>query len=331
MQRFTLALILALSACGRASISNRNVGEEGIDNSVDTVDLEVEPTDQGTLDLVNGAPINLAYGKPVIQSSTAWGGVGSRAVDGNTDGNYWAGSVTHTNYENQPYLIVDLGQDMVVTEVELYNRTDCCKERLSNYYVSLSTTAGHPYVSAWREDKRGAAGNKDSFKTGGVSARYVGIRLNGPGILSLAEVRVLGNAPAKGKRILTHADKCVDVTGMSQSATYVQQWSCWGGANQRFNFEHLAGDYYRIRAIHSGKCLSIPNSRTDRIYLEHTDCANVSHQFFKLADRAGDKFAIKPLHSNKCIEVPSSAEHNGVALHQASCDGGKNQRFRIVD
>ena len=44
------------------------------------------------------ANLNLAQGKTATQSSThASGAVASRAVDGNTDGNFGNGSVTHTN------------------------------------------------------------------------------------------------------------------------------------------------------------------------------------------------------------------------------------------
>ncbi len=39
------------------------------------------------------APVNLAAGKPVTQSSTANDGLASRAVDGNTDGDWSHGSI----------------------------------------------------------------------------------------------------------------------------------------------------------------------------------------------------------------------------------------------
>ena len=42
------------------------------------------------------ASSNLAQGRPATQSSTLYGGVAGRAVDGNTDGHYSDSSTTHT-------------------------------------------------------------------------------------------------------------------------------------------------------------------------------------------------------------------------------------------
>ena len=53
-------------------------------------------------------PINLALNKPATQSSTATGGAAGLAVDGNTNGNFFAGSVSHTLLDNQAWWQVDL-------------------------------------------------------------------------------------------------------------------------------------------------------------------------------------------------------------------------------
>lgn len=41
--------------------------------------------------------VNLAYKKPTSQSSTGWGGVPERAVDGKESGIWNHGTCTHTN------------------------------------------------------------------------------------------------------------------------------------------------------------------------------------------------------------------------------------------
>ena len=54
---------------------------------------------------VNGSKIsytNVARGKRTSQSSTGWGGLSARAVDGNANGNYRGTSVTHTNLHYKP-------------------------------------------------------------------------------------------------------------------------------------------------------------------------------------------------------------------------------------
>lgn len=83
---------------------------------------------------------NLAFAKPTKQSSTSHGGVSSRAVDGNSNTNYFAGSCTHTNgiySQHEHWWRVDLGQVEPVTEVYIVNRGDCCGERLKNFDVRV--------------------------------------------------------------------------------------------------------------------------------------------------------------------------------------------------
>ena len=91
--------------------------------------------------LAQAAPVNLALSKTATQSSTYTGHIGGsadRAVDGNTDGNYFNGSVTHTNLEQGAWWQVDLGAVYSVRSIEIYNRTDAVPERLSNFYVRVS-------------------------------------------------------------------------------------------------------------------------------------------------------------------------------------------------
>ncbi len=130
-------------------------------------------------------PPNLAQGKTATQSSTIAGGVPSRAVDGITSGNYGNGSVSHTNIEAQAWWQVDLGASHNVGVVELYNRTDCCAERLTNFKLLLSDDA-----STWTSINYAGQAPPVLPLTANRSARYVKVQLNGTNYLSLAEVRV---------------------------------------------------------------------------------------------------------------------------------------------
>ena len=69
---------------------------------------------------------NLALGKPATQSSTGWDSLASRAVDGNTDGDWYNGSVSHTDYNYQAWWQVDLGSASQVSKVDVYLMTICC-------------------------------------------------------------------------------------------------------------------------------------------------------------------------------------------------------------
>jgi parallel beta-helix repeat protein len=131
---------------------------------------------------------NLAFLKPTIQSSYQFWTTGAEAVDGNTDGMSGNGSVTHTDYENQPWWQVDLQGLYNITRVNIYNRTDCCSGRLSNFGILIS-----PDGIVWQTiHYPGQAGNLTIMETGGVQGRYVRIQLYNPNFLSLAEVEVMG-------------------------------------------------------------------------------------------------------------------------------------------
>jgi len=87
-------------------------------------------------------PTNLALGKPVEQSTTGWGGVAQRAVDGDTNGKWSDGSVTHTYWngyggETNPWFKLDLLQPSLVETVKVYGRSDCCSWRTRDAVVEL--------------------------------------------------------------------------------------------------------------------------------------------------------------------------------------------------
>ncbi len=134
---------------------------------------------------------NLAQGKTATQSSTYTGGDGtgpaSRAVDGNTDGVWANGSVSHTGTESNPWWQVDLGSAVAITQIEVWNRVEN-PERLSGYRVEVLDAGG---AVVWSSTRVGYPTPSETISTGGVTGRYVKITVPGSGkILQLAEVRV---------------------------------------------------------------------------------------------------------------------------------------------
>jgi hypothetical protein len=61
----------------------------------------------------------------------------SVAVDGNTNGNFHAGSVAHTRSESGPWWKVDLVGTYEIEEIIIYNRQDCCPDRLQGVLVDI--------------------------------------------------------------------------------------------------------------------------------------------------------------------------------------------------
>lgn len=137
---------------------------------------------------------NIARGKQASQSSTAYGGAATRAVDGNVDSDYGHHSVTHTNFEDNAWWQVDLGKTENVGKVKLYNRGDGdVANRLSNFDVVLLNEAKQEVARQHFNSLNGKAELEVFFTAKG--ARYVKVELktkNTP--LSLAEVEVFRSA-----------------------------------------------------------------------------------------------------------------------------------------
>jgi len=84
---------------------------------------------------------NLSRNKPASQSTTAFGGVASRAVDGNTNGIYFDNSVSHTALDfPSPWWRVDMGAIYDVGRINIINREDCCPERLDGAVLYIGNT-----------------------------------------------------------------------------------------------------------------------------------------------------------------------------------------------
>ncbi|MBI3823255.1 MAG: discoidin domain-containing protein [Planctomycetes bacterium] len=82
---------------------------------------------------------NVARQGTASQSSTAHGGVASRAIDGNKSGTYNDGGQTHTaEGTTNPWWQVDLGKDFAIESIVIYNRTDGnLGTRLNNYTLKI--------------------------------------------------------------------------------------------------------------------------------------------------------------------------------------------------
>ena len=148
---------------------------------------------------------NLALNKSTSQSSqfpdepqsTGSG----KAVNGNRDGNFANRAISHTGYDKNAWWQVNLGQVFNIDQVDIWNRTDCCSNRLKNFFVLISDVPfqsndlqvvsqqsgiGKYYVS-------GPVGTMVSVPIG-RTGQYVRIQLVDTEYLALAEVEVYGSA-----------------------------------------------------------------------------------------------------------------------------------------
>jgi hypothetical protein len=134
-------------------------------------------------------PMLTYHGGSVNQSSTGWEGDAARAVDGNLDGDFWHGSVTYTVYgEPGGWWQAALGDQFAITSIDIYGRTDCCPEMLTDYSVVLQDAEGYNIAS----DIRSGSTTIDYWPP--KPAAYVTIQQPPESIypLMLTEVRVWG-------------------------------------------------------------------------------------------------------------------------------------------
>ncbi|MEZ4768049.1 MAG: discoidin domain-containing protein [Caldilineales bacterium] len=144
--------------------------------------------------------INLAQGlgTSATQSGIYQSAAASRAVDGNTDGNYLHNSVSITSNVTYAWWQVDLGGVQQIDGIQLWNRTDCCGNRLQNFYVFVSE---EPFASndpnqlvaagIWNHYVGPVQGTTTIVPVG-QRGRYVRVQLAGANYLQLAEVQVWG-------------------------------------------------------------------------------------------------------------------------------------------
>ena len=143
------------------------------------------------------AGANIAAHKSASQSSIAYGGDASRAVDGNRDNAWSHRSVTHTDFQDHSWWKVDLEKEESVGTVRIYNRGDGdVANRLSNFDVILLDKDGNEAARQHVDSLNNQPTVDVQFS--GVDARYVKIELNKSKTpLSLAEVEVYRSAKSE--------------------------------------------------------------------------------------------------------------------------------------
>jgi len=92
----------------------------------------------------------------------------------------------HTNMEANPWVVVDLGSIKPISEVVVYNRADCCQDRIPPLQILLSDD-GSQYKKV--------AENREIFdvwhaKDLRAKARYVKIQIGATNFLHLSEIEV---------------------------------------------------------------------------------------------------------------------------------------------
>ncbi|WP_416885187.1 PilC/PilY family type IV pilus protein [Marinospirillum sp.] len=136
-----------------------------------------------------------------------------KAIDGNRNGVFGQGSVTHTDSTGNQFewWHLDLGDFYDISRIEIFNRTDCCGNRLRNVHVMVSS---EPFTldrteaalnsnialsnsNGWKGQVGASPGSNITFNNVNTVGRYLLIQKAGPSLndsvyIQLAEVEVYG-------------------------------------------------------------------------------------------------------------------------------------------
>ncbi|XP_019627160.1 PREDICTED: fibronectin-like [Branchiostoma belcheri] len=154
-----------------------------------------EAANRNLRDLSGSEGVNVALGKTAYQTTTEHHTrAASRAVDGNTDTNFFSGTCTHTADagETDPSWWVDLGQSYMIARVVIFNSLDAGPWRLNPFNIHIGDSDQVSTNPKCGGDHHIALDQPSiSVPCPGMIGRYVGVRLPGPSrILTLCEVQV---------------------------------------------------------------------------------------------------------------------------------------------
>lgn len=153
--------------------------------------------------LVTAEPYtNLAWNQPATQTDNLNGNTATQAVDGDVEGDLAEGHTSATNSHANSWWQVDLQSVQTISSINIWGRTDCCREMTSDFYIFVSDS---PFTSTDLSTTQAQAGVSDYAHSGfsgptsstpptsidvNRTGRYVRVQLAGTGSLALGEVQV---------------------------------------------------------------------------------------------------------------------------------------------
>jgi microsomal dipeptidase-like Zn-dependent dipeptidase len=126
-----------------------------------------------------------------------------------------------------------------------------------------------------------------------------------------------------------HAGRCLDVDGASdRDGARVQQWTCNGGANQRWSLRGGGKGNVSFQLVNAGsdRCLDGAGMPTVQRSCA-ADPAAAPGQFWQVV-RTGNTFSLRSA-AGLCLEVSGQSRADGAALALAPCTGAAHQQWEI--
>ena len=150
-----------------------------------------------------------AGGALVAQSPIALPSSPSSEAVGDFNGDGKADLAYFDTLNVRPWWQVDLGVSSSIGSIVVWNRTDCCGDRLTNYWVFVSDTPFAPTDTPdTLQNRAGTFAGLQTFQPNpsttipvNAAGRYVRVQLSSANYLSLAEVQVFGMGTQAGTNL----------------------------------------------------------------------------------------------------------------------------------
>jgi hypothetical protein len=152
-----------------------------------------------------GTPMNnVALGGTATHSSECCGGTPARAIDGSIATAWGGGSCTHSGGNDNPdWWQVDLGDYFYIGDINIYQRTDCCSDRLVGAAVHISMDTD--YAGGTECFSVADTPLDDTGTCAGAPGRY--ITVVNTGIVTICELQANG-IPAPATAVVPQICEC---------------------------------------------------------------------------------------------------------------------------
>ncbi|MPY62651.1 family 43 glycosylhydrolase [Streptomyces spongiae] len=129
-----------------------------------------------------------------------------------------------------------------------------------------------------------------------------------------------------------NSGKCLDVDGGNTAdGTNIFQWTCTGGANQKWRIEDMADDTSRLVNVATGKVADVADcSSADGADIRQWSWLNNNCQKFRLIYTGGDYVRIVNASTGKVADVANCGTGNGVDVRQWTWLNNNCQQWRLV-
>ncbi len=276
---------------------------------------------------------DLAAGKNAFQSSTYQNNTNRFGAGKVVDNN--GSTFNHTNSQNNPWWEVDLGSSKNIGQVKIWNRGDCCQNRLNNFDIKIYDRRGGNQIKSTYVS--GQPSNNGSSYNINATGRVVRVQLRGNNrILHMDQLQVLAgsnttntnnntasnnNDTPIGKVISLRKSggdrKYISAVTELNNDLYANQNSVQGD-RQKFRIDAHPNGGVALYSLSARKYVQVNNKNQNIIARARGNAANAWERF-EWKNKGSNKVALKSLHSGKWLQA-SHSQANAAIFPKGAAD-----------